>query len=101
MGLSNYKGHKNIEGVYHKIINHIPKHNIYYELFAGSAAVYSKMSVPSGKVYLIELDNEVCKLLSDAFPGATVINGNSIELLKLKLLKNSGNDWLMKPSNNI
>lgn len=87
MRLSNYKGHKNIDGVFQKIINHIPKHKVYYELFAGSASVHAKMTVWPGKVHLIELDNEVCKLLSLTFPEATVINGNSIKLLKSKYIE--------------
>lgn len=34
-----YTGNKKIPGVYQKIINHIPQHSYYCELFAGSGAI--------------------------------------------------------------
>ena len=36
--INNYPGNKNIKGVYHKIINNIPKCDLYAEPFAGSGA---------------------------------------------------------------
>ena len=35
-----YKGGKNGNGTYQTIINQIPEHQVYFELFAGSAAIY-------------------------------------------------------------
>lgn len=40
--LDNYPGSKGGDGVYQTIINHIPPHDIYYELFAGSAQIYRR-----------------------------------------------------------
>ncbi len=37
--LKNYPGNKAFEGAYQTIINNIPPHQNYYELFAGSAAI--------------------------------------------------------------
>lgn len=39
MGKNNYPGHKGMQHVYKTIINNIPKHSIYMELFAGSAQI--------------------------------------------------------------
>lgn len=40
-----YPGHKMISGVFQRIINNIPEHKMYYELFAGSAAI-AKLLIP-------------------------------------------------------
>lgn len=61
--LDNYTGHKNVDGLYQKIINQVPKHSIYAELFAGSAAVYSKFTVPAATTILNDINPEVYKLL--------------------------------------
>ncbi len=76
-----YTGNNKIYGVYHKIINNIPVHNLYFELFCGSAAIYKELSsiVPKGKaIYHIndidlsvmdqlKLPANVCGMNSNAF----------------------------------
>lgn len=80
--MQNYKGHKGIPGVYQKNINHIPKHSKYIELFAGSAAIYSLMTVPASTVILNDINSEVCSNLAVRYPGATVTNENAIRILQ-------------------
>ena len=73
---TNYKGHKDIEGVYHKIINEIPKHKYYWEVFAGSAAI-AKLLLAAGtdaKILLNDLSVPAAKVLSEEFRSATVTN---------------------------
>lgn len=71
-----YIGHKDIEGVYHKIINEIPIHNKYYELFAGSAAIAKKLLYDRTdvKMYLNDLSKECTDKLVNEIPTATVTN---------------------------
>lgn len=75
----NYPGHKKIYGVYHKIINEIPPHKIFYELFAGSAAI-SKLLYPSSFNPDIQLQptvrsgNDPIIILNDLLPVHTVKN---------------------------
>ncbi len=38
---NNYPGSKKADGVYQRIINFIPKHVIYFELFLGSGSIYN------------------------------------------------------------
>src|SRR5690554_3358981 len=80
--MPNYKGHKRIQGVYHKIINHIPKHSQYVELFAGSASIYSLLSVPAGTVILNDINPEVQSELILRYPGATITNNCAIRILQ-------------------
>ncbi|MBY0485927.1 MAG: DNA adenine methylase [Flavobacteriaceae bacterium] len=81
--LDNYKGHKKIDGVYQKIINNIPAHKVYYELFAGSASILSLITVPAVEVRLNDIDSEVQKLLQQKFTNATVTNFDAIQTLKI------------------
>ena len=83
--MQNYKGHKGIPGVYQKIINHIPKHSKYIELFAGSAAIYSLMTVPVRTVILNDINPEVYSNLTVRYPGTIVTNENAIRILQSNL----------------
>lgn len=74
MSLENYTGHKAIKGVYQKIINEIPKHQRYVELCAGSAKIFSLMTVPAETVILNDLDAEVQQQLKQKYPSTTVTN---------------------------
>lgn len=80
--LENYTGNKKIPGVYQKIINHIPKHAVYMELFAGSAAIYSLLTVVAGTVILNDINPEVQQLLTKKFPGVTVTNDCTVRILQ-------------------
>ena len=82
--MQNYKGHKKIQGVYQKIINHIPKHTQYLELFAGSASIYSLLSVPAGTVILNDKNPNTCRKLQSLFSGVTITNDCAVRILQLK-----------------
>lgn len=84
MSLEKYTGHKKHPGLYHKIINQIPKIRLnYYELFAGSASIYSLITRPHGfNSVLNDLDAEVHKKLLQKYTGVCVLNENAIDLLK-------------------
>ncbi len=70
----NYPGHKSINGDFQKIINEIPKCDVFCELFAGSSAVYSKMTTPPGLVVLNDKSIAVCDWLEMNRPAGVVTN---------------------------
>jgi len=82
--LDNYTGHKNINGLFQKIINQVPKHTIYAELFAGSAAIYSSFTVPAALSLLNDINPEVHQLLYEKYNNKNVAvrNCNAINILK-------------------
>jgi DNA adenine methylase len=80
--LDNYTGHKKVNGLFQKIINQVPKHIIYAELFAGSAAIYSLFTVPAATIILNDINPEVQQLLKVKFPNVIVGNQCAIYLLK-------------------
>lgn len=84
MDLQKYKGNKAIDGVYHKIINNIPKHSVYMELFAGGAAIARilyQVGAMAPECVLNDLDTDVTKALAAEFQLATVKNENAIEII--------------------
>jgi len=53
-----YFGGKNLEGVYQRIINLIPKHSLYFEPFAGSAAI-ARHKRPADVTILCDLSGSI------------------------------------------
>lgn len=82
--LDNYTGHKKVNGLYQKIINQVPKHNIYAELFAGSAAICSLFIVLAENVVLNDINPEVHNLLCEKFRdrNAVIWNRDALEFLQ-------------------
>ncbi len=80
--MKSYPGNKNIDGVYHKIINEIPKCEVFRELFAGSAAIAAHVATSGAKIVLNYKSAEAYSFLTDAFPGAIVTNDCAISLIK-------------------
>lgn len=77
-----YPGGKNQSGTFQKLINIIPPHSIYLELFAGSAAIYNNIDTCSLSI-LMDIDPIVCANLSKIVrPGAIIINHDAISFLK-------------------
>lgn len=77
--LTTYPGGKNGFGVYHQIINRIPKHAIRGELFAGSAAI-SRRLLPAP--ILIINDKDAAVLVAwHGKPGVIVRNEDTLDLL--------------------
>lgn len=63
-----YPGQKKIYGVYHKIINEIPPFASYYELFAGTAAIYKELKKQKGR---IKRDDNTLYFLNDINKAVT------------------------------
>ena len=80
--MENYTGHRAIAGVYHKIINEIPAFDSFHELFAGSAAISSLLSVAAARLHVNEISPSVFLELCSKFPESTVTNECAISLLK-------------------
>lgn len=81
--LKNYPGNKNFAIAYQNIINLIPPHKTYYEIFAGSAGVYRHKRLAQLSI-LNDLNPEVCSLLSIEYSSRSSIditNSTSVELL--------------------
>jgi len=88
-----YPGQKNIPGLFQKIINNIPGHTVYYELFAGSAAVGKEISVRSmvaPKIHLNDIDKDVIDQLS--VPAAIITNNDAIEMLQSRQISMASTD---------
>ncbi len=83
MNLQKYPGQKEIPGVFHKIINEIPKHTNYYELFAGSGAIAKLlMKKATANYHLNDIDFNVTRELSKTYPNAAVTNLDIQQVLK-------------------
>lgn len=95
-----YNGGKNGSGTYQQIINFIPPHDIYFELFAGSASIYFN-KLPAGISILSEVDTrQVAYLKSNIRSSTFVICADSIQFLScwnpiLNLLHASGRNLFM------
>lgn len=82
--IKKYIGNKNIAGVYQKIINNIPYHENYFELFAGSGAIANKLfdNGWSGTNMFIN-DINSGTTANFAYPINSIIsNVNALQLLK-------------------
>jgi site-specific DNA-adenine methylase len=90
--LKNYPGNKSIEGLYQWIINRIPPHKKYYELFAGSAQIARRLPDTAAKV-LVDCDPHIAKLLEKELGNEmTVINSyaeNWLTMLPLRACKDT------------
>lgn len=77
-----YPGGKNGSGVYQKIINQMPPHDVYIEPFVGGGAVL-RLKRPASSSIVIDADAEVCKSWrrNSDLPGVTVIRGDAISSL--------------------
>ena len=89
----NYDGGKNSDGTYQRIINQIPPHRVYVELFAGSAAILRKKR-PAEESIVCDLDpGAIAVLREEVLPANTKI----LEMDALKLLKTTsmGCGWFV------
>jgi len=76
----NYPGGKNGNGAYQHIINLIPPHRVFIELFGGSAPI-SRYKRPADENYIVELNTAAID--ENNYPaGSIVINNCSISLLR-------------------
>lgn len=99
-----YKGGKNGNGTYQSIINQIPEHSIYFELFAGSAAVFRRKRTADISI-LCEKSRKQCENLNKIVsPADIVINCDVIANLSIllqlsQLFHNLGHEvfWYIDP----
>lgn len=76
-----YPGSKNASGIYQWIINNIPYHKRYFELFAGSGAIYYKKK-PATINYLNDLSDKVVNFhLSQLLINTKITQFNTIDLI--------------------
>lgn len=90
--MKNYPGNKKINGFYHKIINQIPKHKTFHEVFSGKAAI-SKLLLEKGSdaaIHLNDLDIDVLEELIFEVEHANISNVRALEYIKK--LKAAGTD---------
>jgi hypothetical protein len=77
-----YPGGKNSAGVFQRLINQIPPHDLYVEAFIGSGAVYRHKRRVSSIV--IDADPAVAgywRSVENEFPGLRVVQGDAISFL--------------------
>ena len=75
----NYPGAKNASGIYQRIISIMPKHEIYIEAFAGSAAIMRRKE-PATVQLGYDIDTGVIRKYCDGVPGQITM-ANSIKYL--------------------
>lgn len=86
--LKNYRGNKNIPGVYQWIINRIPVHTHLYEVFAGSAAITFHLP-ESATTVINDIDPEVTAILNCRIRQNTAVT--NLDALQLLLTVRPGN----------
>lgn len=87
-----YPGGKNGAGVYQTIISSIPRHEVYVECFAGSAAIARRIE-PCRKTVLIERDPAMVDRLREAMPAADVIGGDAVLWLEKLAMGDRLDGW--------
>lgn len=100
----NYNGGKNGNGTYQQIINQIPPHEIYFELFAGSAAIYRFKKAADISI-LCDKSRDQCSEISKFInTGTIVLNCDTISSIKMavtaaQLLQRLGHSvfWYLDP----
>lgn len=75
-----YPGGKGGAGVYQKIINQIPPHQVYVEAFTGGGNIFERKR-PAASSILVERDPAVAQLWRERAPAATVVEGDALQWL--------------------
>lgn len=76
-----YPGGKSGAGVYQRIINEIPPHDVYIEPFLGGAAVM-RLKRPAGRSIGIDLDVDALAMHHDIVPGLELLRCDGIAWLR-------------------
>lgn len=78
----NYDGGKNGDGVFHRIINQMPPHRVYIELFLGSGAIMRRKRPASVNIG-VELDPVTLSAVSPelSMVDVTLIQGDALAIL--------------------
>jgi hypothetical protein len=72
-----YPGNKGADGVYHKIINLLPPHKVYWELFLGSGQILINKK-PAGINVGIEVDSTVIQKFGHLYPRHSLIFSSNV-----------------------
>lgn len=79
--LKNYRGNKSINGLYQFIINQIPPHKIYYEMFLGSGAIL-RHKRQAAITYGIDCNGSVIEAWKRSAPEwVTIRQGNALKVI--------------------
>lgn len=79
--LKNYRGNKSVNGLYQFIINQIPPHEIYYELFLGSGAIL-RHKKQAGITYGIDCNRSVIDTWKESAPKwVTIKQDNALKII--------------------
>ncbi len=80
--LDNYTGNKQVNGLWQWIINRIPPYKIYYELFAGSAAIARNLPTKDPKV-IVDCNAGITDALRciPRLSNAKIICGDAVQIL--------------------
>lgn len=91
-----YPGQKNIPGVIHKIVNNIPAHLHYYELFAGSGAIGNFLAsmAPTVNYNFNDIDPGVTDIYNYT-AGSSVTNYDALDLLQLLKAIPAGKEYFL------
>ena len=77
----NYPGGKGASGAFQQVINQIPPHRVYLELFVGGGAVF-RHKLPAASSVLADLDADVARhWLELAPPNTTILQGDALQIL--------------------
>jgi DNA adenine methylase len=96
MAPDTYIGSKNGNGVIHAIINNIPAHTRYFELFAGSAAVFHNKK-PALFNYLSEINPSQADKLKASITSAIVKNVSALSVIDTFVFDGSDMIYLDPP----
>lgn len=80
--LKHYTGNKKVDGLWQWIVNRIPPHTLYYELYAGSATI-ARMLPPTAHKILVDINPRTVQLLQKELGSSTVecICAPSVQIL--------------------
>ncbi|HEX8266086.1 MAG TPA: DNA adenine methylase, partial [Pyrinomonadaceae bacterium] len=89
-----YPGGKNTHGVYHTIINQIPLHLEYVELFLGSGAIMRQIKHSGYNVIGVDADRKVIEAFKTCAPDDFKAQFKPDFIPKLKLVNSCALDWI-------
>lgn len=94
--LKGYRGNKGYQHAYMEIINLIPFHKAYWELFAGYAGIYRNIC-PAEKSSLNDIDPTVISKLKTIISSTDIYNQDALQLLKNVVPKDTDNFVYLDP----
>jgi DNA adenine methylase len=79
----NYPGSKGGNGVWQTIINYIPPHKIYWELFLGTGEIIRRKA-PAEQNFGVEINSSIIKKVDwNKYPEINILNKNAFDILEM------------------